>query len=66
MMLFTLILLVFGISMAMMAIGYVLSDKPLERGCGKFASGPGHCGCRKAREVSNRCPNPRPPRSMKS
>lgn len=55
MMLFALILLFFGVSMAMMALGYMLSDKPLERGCGRLAPGFGPCDCRNEADADQSC-----------
>jgi len=60
---FVFVLLFFGISMAMMAVGYLLSDKPLERGCGKLALGQGPCDCRKNSAALDSCRFRRKPRS---
>jgi len=66
MMFFVFILFFFGISMAMMALGYMLTDKPLERGCGKLVLGLGPCDCRKNSSASDSCRYRRKPRSKNS
>lgn len=66
MMLFAIILLFFGISMAMMALGHILSDKPLERGCGRLASGSGPCDCRNEADPGETCRYRRKPRGENS
>jgi hypothetical protein len=62
---FVFVLLFFGISMSMMALGYVLSDKPLERGCGKLALGQGSCDCRKNPAEPDSCRYRLKPRGRK-
>jgi hypothetical protein len=66
MILFVFVLLFFGISMAMMGIGYVLTARPLERGCGRLALGQGSCDCRRESAMRESCRYRRKPRSKES